>query len=171
MRQPVKNYANTSVHWGKTQSDIMKMLTANGIGDSQFTNISYETALKSGLVMDEGSIAIMLVFQKPQQIADGVSGNVPVRIIVPSVPNDEKAWNQYYRLLYWYLKSKFEAIQTGLVEFAEEFMPHLQIASGTAFGRLWEKFRPGYYKALETGQQPDAKLLPSVSDDSGGEEL
>lgn len=165
MRQKISNYRDTSVPWGTTQGQIVKMLADRKIYDVQFTNVSAETAKRSGLDMPDNTIAIMLVFQKEEILDNGLHGTIPVRIIVPGIDTDNKTLNQYYRLLYWYLKSKFEAIDTGLVEFAEEFMAHLQISSGNAFGRLWDRFKTGYYRAIGSGQMPDANLLPPVIDD------
>jgi hypothetical protein len=98
----------------------------------------------------------MLVFQKHVTLPDGKNGNIPVRVIIPNVHEI----NQYYRMLFWYLKSKFEAIDTGLVEFAEEFMAHLQITDKHGIARLWERFKRGFYNAIGSGSMPDANLLP-----------
>ena len=165
MKTKLKNYRDTPIPWGTTQGQIVKMLADRQIFDVQFTNVSAETAARSGLDMERDTIAIMLVFQKQEILPSGVHGNIPVRVIVPNVRTDNRSLNQHYRLLYWYLKSKFEAIDTGLVEFAEEFMAHLQIADRGTFGRLWDKFRAGYYKALGSGGMPDANLLPPMIDD------
>ncbi len=167
-RLKIKNYRGTEVHWGKSQSQIMQMLADRDIRDVQFTNISWETATQAGLEMDKGNYAIMLLFQKNMRLPDSSSGKIPVRIIIPNIDqNDARALNQYYRLLHWYLKTKFEAIDTGLVDFAEEFMPHLQITSPTGgIGRVWDMFKQNYYKALGKGEQPNTMMLPPM----GGEE-
>jgi hypothetical protein len=134
-RASIKAYRDTPVNWMTTQGQITKMLHAQQIYDVQFTTISQVTAEQSGLRMDKDTVAIMLVFQKHVKLDDGRSGNIPVRIIVPNVR--EHQMNQYYRMIYWYLKSKFEAIDTGLVEFAEEFMAHLQITDRYSLSRWW----------------------------------
>jgi hypothetical protein len=72
-------------------------------------------------------------------------------------------------MLYWYLKSKFEAINTGLVEFAEEFMAHLQIQDRTGLARLWDRFKRGFYKAIGDGSMPDTNLLPPIVRDDNNE--
>lgn len=164
MKDTMKSYAGTNVHWGKSQSDMLKLLKKYDITDVQFTNIGYETAINAGLVMQKDTTAIMLLFQKRVQLEDGRSGNIPVRVVIPNVPEDDKKLNQYYRVLYWYLKSKFEAIDTGLVEFAEEFMAHLQIeGKNGVVARMWDTFRKGYYKAIGDGTQGNAGLLPPVA--------
>lgn len=171
MRSPVKSYAGTSVHWGKTQADLMKMFSARGIQDVQFSNISRDTAARGGLIMDEGSIAIMITFQKLETLPNGVQGMIPVRILIPNVQPDDKSLNQYYRLVYWYMKSKFEAIDTGLVEFAEEFMAHLQLNQRGTVGRLWDSFRTNYYKAVGDGTQGNANLLPPMTQEDDDDSI
>jgi len=101
----------------------MRLLENKGIKETRFTNISYETALRARLQMQEGTCAIMLEFFKPTELADGLGGTIPIKIIIPNVPNDEKRKNQAYRIFYWYLKTKFEAVETGMIEFEQEFMP------------------------------------------------
>lgn len=164
MKTQLKNYRDTPTPWGTTQGQIVKMLSDRDIYDVQFTNISAETAIRSGLELEPGTIAIMLVFQKLVQLPDGTGGMIPVRVIIPNVETDNKTLNQHYRLLFWYLKSKFEAIDTGLVEFAEEFMAHLQIGDNRGgFGRLWDKFKGGYYRAIGNGTMPESNLLPPLT--------
>ncbi len=168
MKERLDNYRNTTVNWGKSQGDIMKMLQSRGINDIQFTNVGYDTALNAGLKMEPNTFAIMLLFQKEEKISNGVSGKIPVRIIIPSIAqDDQRALNQYYRVLYWYLKTKFEAVDTGLVEFAEEFMAHLQIRGKEGFvSNLWSQFKQGYYRAIQSGEQGNANLLPPMKDDN-----
>lgn len=164
MKAQIRAYRDTPVNWTVTQGQISKMLNSQQIYDIQFTTISATTAAQSGLQMDADTVAIMLVFQKEVSLEDGRMGNVPVRVIVPNVSPTQL--NQYYRMLFWYLKSKFEAIDTGLVEFAEEFMAHLQIADKHGVTRLWERFRKGFYKAIGDGKMPGANLLPpEINDD------
>ena len=43
---------------------------------------------------------------------------------------DEKQRKQILRALYWFLKAKIEAIQFGLVELEQEFLPYLLTSEG-----------------------------------------
>jgi len=162
MARRIRAYHDTEVNFAKSQAQINKLLNEHEIYDIQYTSISYDTALASGLTMERGTQAIMLVFQKHVKLPNGQSGNIPVRVVVPNVAPERL--NQYYRLLYWYVKSKFEAIDSGLVEFAEEFMAHLQITDRTGIGRLWDRFKKGFYKTLGNGGVPDANLLPGFTE-------
>lgn len=158
MTKKVHAYERSNINAAQSQNQINKLLNEHEIYDIQYTTISHDTAIQSGLTMERGTSAIMLVFQKKVQLPEGQSGNIPVRVVVPNVSPDRL--NQFYRLLYWYIKSKFEAIDSGLVEFAEEFMAHLQITDKTGVGRLWDRFKRGFYKTVGSGDMPDANLLP-----------
>lgn len=43
---------------------------------------------------------------------------------------DEKRRRQNLRALYWYLKAKIEAIEFGIVDLEQEFLPYMLAASG-----------------------------------------
>jgi hypothetical protein len=85
MKANLRAYRDTPISWMVTQGQITKMLNEHGIYDVQFTTISAATAAQSGLTMDTGTIALMLVFQKHVTLPDGKSGNIPVHVIIPNV--------------------------------------------------------------------------------------
>jgi len=91
----------------------------------------------------------------------GVSGTLPVRVIIPSVPLKEKYRNQAYRIFWWYLKTKFEAIETGLVEFEQEFMPHISIGENGPTGNMWQAFKQKLLPGIMSGKGADIGLLGS----------
>ncbi len=159
----VKAYKNTSVNWARSQTQIMQYLEKQqGIKDIRFTNISWETAEKGGLVMKKDSYAIMIEFFRLTTLDGGVSGKIPVRIIIPNVPSgSDKRRNQVYRLFFWYLKSKFEAVATGLVDFEQEFLPHLMIKDKSGFvGTVWQMLKDPYKKLIGEGETDLLKALP-----------
>ena len=164
MLQNVKSYKNTSVNYMQSQAKIGKLLEDRDIKETRFTNISFETARRAGLIMEEGTTAIMLEFFKPTQIADGLSGTIPIKIIIPNIPDNEKQKNQCYRIFYWYLKTKFEAVDTGLVEFEQEFMPHIALGKGNPLGNLWNSFKDKLLPGITSGRQADINLLGDGSD-------
>jgi len=63
-------------------------------------------------------------------------------------------------VLFYHIKAKFVAIESGLAEFMEEFMPHLIVmdknGNSTTMGTV---LIPQYKKNLESGEQKDFKLL------------
>ena len=155
----VKSYKSTGINWTKSQGEIMRLLENKGIKETRFTNISYETALRARLQMQEDTGAIMLEFFKPTELADGLGGTIPIKIIIPNVPNDEKRKNQAYRIFFWYLKTKFEAVETGLIEFEQEFMPHIAIGKGGGLGNVWQAFKEKMLLQIVSGETTSINLL------------
>lgn len=140
-------YKDTSVNWAKSQTQIVKLLTAQGIYESRFTNLEDKFALEFR-VIDK---------QMPKPVA--------VRIVVPFKKEEnekkrEQQLNRLHRVLFYHLKAKFVAIESGLTEFMEEFMPHLVImdknGNSTTMGQA---LLPQYTQSLESGEQKEFKLL------------
>ena len=157
MLQNVKSYKNTSVHWSKSQGEIIRVLESRGIDETRFTNISSDTAKKAGINMEKNTIAVMLEFNKKITLDGGISGSLPVRMIIPNIPQDEKLRNQAYRIFWHYLKNKFIGIDSGLIEFEEEFMPHIALGRGS--GNMWTNFKNKMLPKIMSGEDPDVSLL------------
>lgn len=143
----MKNYINTKVDWAKSQSSITKLLNSKGIYETRFTNLEDRFALEFRFV------------------ENGISKPLTVRIVVPleKIDNEEKHKkyiNQLYRVLFYHLKAKFIAIESGLTEFIQEFMPHLVIMDKLGNSTtMSQALLPQYKKNLETGEQGEFKLL------------
>src|SRR3990167_8392465 len=127
----MKNYAykGTTVNWVRSQTAIVKMLTTREIYESRFTNLEDRFALEFRVV------------------EAGVTKPLAIRIVVPfqhkgelDSKNREKELNQMHRILFHHLKAKFLAVDSGLTEFMEEFMPHLIVAdnkgNSTTLGQI-----------------------------------
>ena len=151
MKQPrwiIDAYKGTEIHWSKSQMEIHKKLNELDIYDVRFTNLRDRFALEF-LVTLPGK-------DKPRA----------VRIVVPlsSQTGEEKQrereLNRIHRVLVNHLKSKFVAIASGLSEFEEEFMSHLVITDKHGNSRtMGEALLPEYHKAIDSGENPDFKLL------------
>lgn len=142
-------YKYTSVYWGKSQSQIIEMLTSLGIEQVRFTNIPDRFVLEFVVNLEERSV--------PRG----------VRIVTPLLtrPTDEpkkrnKELNTIHRILLNRLKSKFIGVATGVVEFEQEFMAHLIITDKD--GRestMGELLLPQYRESIDSGKNPEFKLL------------
>ena len=165
MFENVKAYKSTGINWAKSQAQIMKLLEEREIKETRFTNISYETAKRAGLEMQEDTSAIMIEFFKLIELSDGVGGTIPIRIIIPNIPNDEQKKNQAFRGLYWYLKTKFEGIEMGLIEFEKEFMAHIALGKGSGIGTMWSKFKEKMLPQILSGKVSDIKMLEPPKQD------
>ena len=143
----MKAYKNTLIHWSKSQTGIVKLLTFRKIHESRFTNLEDRFALEFRVV------------------ENGISKPLAVRIVVPfQTSKDDKGreqeLNRLHRVLFYHLKAKFVAIESGLTEFMEEFMPHLVImdkqGNSTTMGQA---LLPQYKQGIESGEQKEFKLL------------
>lgn len=159
MKKSFKAYANTAINWGKSQADIMKLLEKYQITETRFTNLDYSTMKNSGLEVESDTFAIMLEFFKVTALSTGLGGRVPIKIIIPNIPNNEKSKNQAFRIFYWYLKTKFEAIDSGLVEFEEEFMPHIALGKGSPLGNMYQAFKKNMLPQIISGKSSDISLI------------
>jgi len=143
-------YKQTTIHWGKSQANIMTLLEKQGVEDIRFTFLQSKNEL-------------ICEFNYPCEI-DNKQLSYGVRIVVPVASNDDKFKNQIHRALFYYLKTKFEALNFGLVEFVKEFMPHLVITDKNGMSKtLHEIILPQYKKGLINGEQGDIKMLPEKS--------
>ncbi|KKN52785.1 hypothetical protein LCGC14_0609030 [marine sediment metagenome] len=142
------SYRQTKVNWGKSQANICKLLGRFNITDTRFTFLQSQNKL-------------ICEFNYPTEIKEKPV-NIGIRIIIP-VPESkdtEQAKNQIHRALYYYLKSKFEALEFNLVEFTQEFMPHIVLFDKKGVSRTaYELFEPQYKKNLLTGNQSEIKLI------------
>ena len=143
-----KAYKQTQVNWGKSQAQITKLLESQGVQDVRFTFLQSQNSL-------------ICEFNYPTELENKkvVAG---VRILLP-VPNNDKARNQIHRALFYYLKTKFEALNFGLVEFIQEFMPHLIVFDKGVSKTMYQTIGPQYEKGLISGQQHEIKMLEQKS--------
>jgi len=158
MFKDIKNYKNTSIDWTKTQGEIIRLLEQRGITETRFTNLSYDTMKRTGTKMEKDTCAIMLEFMKPIT-NDNTTGILPIKIIIPNIPNNEKLKRQAYRIFWHYLKNKFIGIDCGLIEFEQEFMPHIAIGKNSGVGTMWQAFKNKMLPKIISGESSDITLL------------
>jgi len=98
-------YKSTTVSYMKTQLKVDQLLRTFEITNTRWTNLEDQ-----------------LIFEFNKKIENKSIG---IRIIIKGI--NDKNRNQMYRILFHYLKTKLEFISCGLVEFLQEFMPHLVV--------------------------------------------
>ena len=96
---------------------------------------------------------------------------IPYRVIVKSKikPNPynperelERAERQVWRVVYWWLKSKFEAIDFGLVEFEQELLPYMLVTDKGKDRTVAEVIFERLGKAISPPDDPFGGLRPSL---------
>ncbi len=115
---PRDPYGDTEVPVERSQQDIKNLLQANGVKASRFTY--YQTSA-------------LVEFVLPGPNKEELSYRIAVdtkRLPPPKKPTQhylDQRVRQMWRMLYWWLKAKFEAIQFGLVEKETEFLPFMMV--------------------------------------------
>lgn len=150
----MKAYKGTSVNWAKSQTQITKLLNSLGIYESRFTNLQDKFALE--FRVSENKKVLFKI---------GVEKGISIRIVVPfqnytDEKKRERELNALHRVLFYHIKAKFVAIESGLTEFMEEFMPHLVIMDRQGnSSTLGQTLLPQYKKSIESGEQKGLNLL------------
>lgn len=147
----VKAYKTTSVNWARSQAGILKLLGQRGIYQTRFTNTENQFALEFLAKLPDQEKPIGVRITVPICVPDG-RGDVHKR--------REQELNRLHRILFHHIKAKFVAIDNGLTEFMEEFMPHLIIDGGRY--TLGQVLLPQYAEQVESGQQKQFLLTPGV---------
>lgn len=102
-----RKFEGTAIHWTKTQAQLMEFLRKEGISNTRFTNA------------DSGVVLEFIATDKNKR-------SVPIRMKIPLPKNDDREINRIYRVFYWYLTNKFEAVRSGIVEeITKEFLPFI----------------------------------------------
>lgn len=149
-----KSYQGTKVNWAKSQTQIVKVLNERDIFESRFTNLE-----------DRFVLEFRVKESKKLVLGVGLAQGIAVRIVVPfHVINDPKKreaeLNRLHRILLNHIKAKFVAIENGVTEFMEEFMPHLVIMDKTGNSTtMGQALLPQYKKQIESGEQKGFNLL------------
>lgn len=118
MTQSLKSYANTNVSVGKTKEQIETLLQRVGAVGFQWNSGLPE------LRDSENACGF-------EQITAGIrwhNRDLAFRLRIEFI--GERRKRQCLRALYWYLKAKVEAIEFGIVDLEQEFMPYILAPSG-----------------------------------------
>src|SRR3990167_2814293 len=135
----MKAYRGTKVAWAKTQTKIVKLLNSKKIFETRFTNLQNKFVLEFRAINEAKPIAIRIIVPLKSQSTEN---------------KQQQELNIMHRVLFHHIKAKFIAIECGLTEFMEEFMPHLIImdknGNSTTMGQT---LFPQYKESLESGKQ------------------
>ena len=159
-----KPYSGTQVNRYKSQEDIKKILHKEGIFENQFTDFSKKIVFRFKKEVDfEGNMLPL-----------GVQIELPIPSLIgirtqEGVKKTEAEINRRYRVLFWWLKSKFEAIHTDIYEsvtagFVKEFYPNLLFTDNEGkVSTLYNSLLPQFIGAIE-GKRTDLKMLPDLEE-------
>lgn len=135
----LQSYAHTGVSPGRSHDSIEKLLERIGVDLFRWTSTIDAEGIEFRWPRPEGSpVAFRLVirFDSPARRA------------------------QMLRALYWYLKAKIEAIEFGLLDTEQAFLPHMLTPGGKT---VFERIQDGDMEALIG---PDMIALPSGDEEA-----
>jgi hypothetical protein len=132
-------YASTRVPPGRSRDVIEALLQRIGVDAVRWTTMAAEETVE---------------FRWPR--ANG--SPLAFRLMVPFDSPKKRA--QMLRALYWYLKSKIEAIELGLVDLEQEFFPQMLTQGGQT---IYESVQDHGFQRLIG---PDSIALPSGEPDA-----
>jgi hypothetical protein len=140
-------YANTTIPAERTKADIETLLKEHGIKDIAWMTFKGESKLQFIYYLEIRGVEKQLIFEfRPPQIL------VTKRQFNPKLNRYEKmTFNNEpvaFRLLYWYLSSKLNAVKYGIVTIEREFITQISLALAEGTITLGERLM----KALETGK-------------------
>lgn len=120
-------YYNTTISQEQTKAEMEKLLKDHGIKDIQWTTYKGQTELKflhriqiKGVEREIGFVFRPPIILIPRRQYDSKFN----RYVKVNVPHDAMS----YRLLWWYLKAKLEAVEYGLETVEKEFMSHILVS-------------------------------------------
>lgn len=104
----LRSYATTTVPAHKSRQQAETLLKAVGADGFVWGSFQGVERMEASLVWKDRRVSFRLIVNY----------------------KTDKERNQKLRALYWYLKAKIEAIQFGLVDLEQEFLPYLITGSG-----------------------------------------
>ena len=139
MAGSLRSYANTSVGAGRTKEQIEALLKKVGaVGFRWDSGLPYED--KVGRGTDGFEQLTAAIRWHDQQLA--------FRLRIEYTTDRQQRQN--LRALYWYLKAKIEAIEFGIVDLEQEFMPYMLAPSGKT---MYDELGGTTMKLLTTPQE------------------
>ena len=123
-------YKTTIIAKGKTYGDIIGLLESHGISDYQWTRLGETDQLAFPLKIerkgvDQTFLVKMMVPRLMYPKSVGRGRGAPKKVVYLE--------NVSWRIFWWYLKSKLEAIEFGISDQVREFMYniHYSLTDGT----------------------------------------
>ena len=137
-KSSLRSYAETKVSPGQSRDTIEKLLRRIGVDIFRWTSTADAEGIEFRWPRPEGA-------------------PVGFRLVIHFDTARERA--QMLRALFWYLKAKIEAIEFGLLDVEQAFLPHMLTPGGQT---VYDRIREGDMEALIG---PDILALPA----GGGE--
>lgn len=138
-RRSLRSYAQTNVSPGQSRDVIERLLERIGVDAFRWTTIGNKEGIE---------------FRWPRPDETPISYRLVIQFDTP------RRRAQMLRALYWYLKAKIEAIEFGLLDTEQAFLPHMLTRGGET---IYDRIQAGHIESLVG---PDMIALPPGGDDA-----
>lgn len=137
-------YESTSVGVGKSQDDIRKLLSKHGAERFSFSEGEYDGKWWVGVEFIHHNHLVRIAaalkeLDEPEVRAKLRRARTKTREDFMREHNEQEG-KRIWRVIYWSLKSRMEAVEEGLETFEQAFLSHL-VDPGTN-QTLWNTIRP-----------------------------
>lgn len=140
--------AQTTVTSEQSRNEIERILRRYGADD--FAYATNRNRAMIGFTAEQRQVRFILPMPDP---ADREFTHTPTRGTPRSAGEREKAYEQAvrqkWRALALMVKAKLEAVDSGIVTFEQEFLPHIILPGGTT---VYESIAPQIATSYDTGQ-------------------
>lgn len=113
-------YDYTLVSVEKSQADIKGLLARMDAQAFRFTSLPSYALLEFVRKVDNGQFIPYRIKVQPKTYPDAKD----------TFKARDRAERQVWRVVYYWLKSKLEAVEFGLLEFEQEFLPYMLLSDG-----------------------------------------
>jgi len=127
----------------------------------RYTQVRVSASQESirGLLAKHDTEATRFTFSGEIAVVEFVRGKQPYRVTANGLGIDNQSDRQIWRVLYFWLKSKMEAIDFGLMEFETEFLPYAVISDGRKSTTIADAVRPRLEAGALDPNDPFKRLL------------
>lgn len=157
--RPPKPYHDTTVSVNKSRSDIANLLEKWGVQNTQWTTMGNTTTLRFQFEHEDRTYNARLAIDPKVQ---GTPFEARRRRQGSRAANEEYHWaaenRRLHRTLYWYVKSKIEAIDSGLETPTQAWLAAIEGPRGhTVYQELEQSLR-----TIEAGNLSTVPALPAA---------
>ena len=148
---PSNAYEDTRVSVAQSKAQIEKLLKKFNVKAMRFT--TYPAVATLEFVRTQGDVILpyrITVKPKLREFARNAGTEL------------DRAERQVWRVVYWWLKAKLEAVEFGLVEFEQDFLPYLLLETEKGVSPVAEVFFERLAGKVALPDDPFKGLRPAL---------
>lgn len=141
----IRAFANTTINYYKSMDECQRLLAKYGVAGTRFTNYEQQKD-KAGQIIFEFNWS-------PGGSARGNGYKVQIEYEELTGPKGGKAGitkEQAARAIFWHIKNLIEAVEFGIVDMGEAFLPYMLTSSGQT---VYEEYQDRLLALPETDKK------------------